>query len=89
MLLRGTGGVPLAGVSGVVVNITAVDPTAPSHLTVWPTGAPRPATSTLNFTAGETIPNLAAVGTGPSAGLSIFNNAGQVDVVIDVVGYFA
>ena len=34
------------------------DTTAPSFLTAWPTGETRPLASNLNYTPGETIPNL-------------------------------
>ena len=36
--VTGQGGVPASGVSAVVVNVTAVDPTAAGFVTVWPSG---------------------------------------------------
>ena len=44
----GNGGVPAAHVAAVAVNITAVDPTAESYVSVYPSGGPRPLASTLN-----------------------------------------
>ncbi|MDP8988341.1 MAG: hypothetical protein M3N11_08355, partial [Actinomycetota bacterium] len=85
----GRGGVPAAGVSGVVVTVTATDPTAASHLTVWPTGSPRPVASNLNFTAGRTVANSVFVKTGTGGKVSIFNNSGSVHVIADVVGWYS
>ena len=51
--VTGVGGVPVAGVAAVVLNVTATDVTAPeTFLTVFPTGAPRPLASTLNAGRG-------------------------------------
>ncbi|MFN8038400.1 MAG: carboxypeptidase regulatory-like domain-containing protein [Acidimicrobiales bacterium] len=86
--VTGVGGVPDAGVTAVVVNVTAVQPTATSHLTVWPAGAARPDASSLNFPAGATVPNLVIARVGADGHVSLFNNSGQVHVLFDVVGYF-
>ena len=74
------------------MNVTAVAPAAAGHLTLFPghLGA-APDASTLNFAAGRTRAVgtrmlLAADGTGT---LKVVNgSAGQVDVVLDVSGYF-
>jgi hypothetical protein len=89
----GTAGIPPTGVSAVVLNLTVTGGTAPSFLTVWPTGTTRPANvSSINFVAGTNRANLvtAAVGTvGADAGkISIYNNAGSVEVNADVLGYY-
>jgi hypothetical protein len=54
----GASGVPATNVSAVVLNATVTEPTAGSHLTVYPTGVPRPLAANLNFSAGQTVPNL-------------------------------
>lgn len=84
----GSTGVPAAA-TAVVLNTTAVAPTAASYLTVFPAGGGRPVASNLNFVTGQTIPNLVVVGVGAGDRISIFNSAGSVHVVADVVGYFA
>lgn len=88
LAVAGAGGVPPAGATAAVVNVTAVDPTADTHLTVWPGGQPRPATSTLNVAAGRTRANLAMVGLGTDGTLDIRNSSGTVHVVVDVVAWF-
>lgn len=86
-VVGGDTGVPLSA-EAVVVNLTGVLPTAATHLTAWPAGAPRPSTSSLNLPAGSVRPNLVTVQVGDAGQVSIFNNAGQAQVVADVVGYY-
>jgi hypothetical protein len=71
------------------MNTTAVLPTGGSFLTVWPTGVTRPLASNLNFVPGDIIPNLVQVGIGSNGKVSLFNNAGAVNLVADLTGYFA
>jgi alpha-tubulin suppressor-like RCC1 family protein len=85
----GAGGVPDSGVSAVVLNVTAIHPTGPSYITVWPTGASRPLASNLNLThAGQVIPNLVVAKVGARGFVSIFNQSGLTDMAVDVAGYF-
>jgi hypothetical protein len=84
--VAGQGGVP-ATASAVVINATVTDTTAPSYLTVYPTGATQPLASNLNWVAGETVPNLVEVALGTAGQLTIYNAAGKVDVLFDVAGY--
>jgi hypothetical protein len=88
IVVVGRGGVPASGVGAVALNVTATNPTLPSFLTVWPTGATRPTASTLNFTVGQTVPNMVIAKVGDSGQVSIYNNTGSVDVVVDVLGWF-
>lgn len=86
--VRGYGGVPRLGVSAVVLNVTAVAPSAGGYLTVFPAGATRPLASNLNFTAGQTVPNLVVVKVDASGHINFFNVAGNVDLVVDVAGWY-
>jgi hypothetical protein len=86
--VAGVHGVP-TGAAAVVLNVTAVTPTAPSYVTVWPSGVSRPLASNLNFVSGDTIPNLVIVQVGAAQQVSFYNAAGSVHIVADVVGYFA
>lgn len=85
--IAGKGGVPTSGVSAVVVNITATGATANSFLTVYP-GATRPNVSTINFLKGVNRANIATVPLSDGK-ISVYNSAGSVDVLVDVVGYYA
>lgn len=78
-----------ADATGLVVNTTAVNPTAASYLTVFPGGADRPLAASLNTVAGGApTPNLVTVSIGDTGVISIYNHAGTVDVVGDVTGWF-
>ncbi|WP_441250164.1 PKD domain-containing protein [Kitasatospora sp. McL0602] len=72
----------------VVLNLTAADPTKGGFLTVYPTGSPRPATSNVNFAPGQTVPNLVTVPVGANDGVTIYNNSGDTDVVVDLMGVY-
>jgi hypothetical protein len=87
--LAGQGGLPPSGVGAVVANVTATRPTATSYLTIFPTGQSRPTASNLNFVVGDDVPNLAVAALGEGGSVSVYNAAGRVDLLIDVVGYFA
>jgi len=76
--------------NAVDINTTVTDATAPSFLTVWPGGvSPMPLASDNNWVAGSIISNGDLVGTGSLSELNVYNHAGNVDVVIDLFGYFA
>ena len=87
--ITGVGGVPASGVLGVVMNVTVTEPTAPSHLIVWPSGDPRPVSSNLNYVPGQTVPNLVTVALGADGAVQLYNDAGATHVILDVVGYYA
>jgi hypothetical protein len=81
-------GVP-ADAEMVAINLTAVDPTAVGYLSAWPSGSARPEVSTVNFVPGTTVANAAFVRLGDSARFSIYNSAGDTNVLVDVTGYVA
>ena len=62
--------------------------TASSYLIAYPSGSSRPSTSNLNFSPGQTISNRAIVPLGSGGKITLYNFAGQVHVVVDVVGWF-
>ncbi len=86
--VTGYNGVPRLGVSAVVLNVTAVDPSAGSFLTVYPAGARRPLASNLNFAAGQTVPNLVVVKVDDTGHINFYNHSGSVDLVVDVAGWY-
>jgi len=86
--VAGRGGVPTPGASAVVINITATGASANSFLTAWPAGTARPGVSSINFLAGITRANIATVPINASGDISFYNNAGSVNVVVDVLGFY-
>jgi hypothetical protein len=85
--VAGNGGVPSTGVEAVVMNVTVAGTTAGGYLTVWPAGQAQPLASDLNWSPGEVKANLVVATLGASGAVSIYNNSGSTDVIIDVVGY--
>lgn len=91
--VRGTNGkctIPADAV-GVSLNVTALNGTSGSFLTVFPAdAAARPGASSLNWQAGQApTPNGVVADLATDGRLSFYNFAGTVDVIADVVGYYA
>jgi hypothetical protein len=86
--VMGKGGVPAAGVTGVVMNVTITEPTGNSFLTVFPDDVARPNASNLNFTPGQIVPNLVTVRVPASGIVDFYNNFGPTHLLADVVGYY-
>ncbi|MET7394487.1 hypothetical protein ABZS66_13445 [Dactylosporangium sp. NPDC005572] len=84
----GRGPVPATGVTAVVLNMTVVNPTSASYLTVFPSGVARPLASNLNFPANWVGANAVTVPVGTNGQVDIYNPAGNVHVVADVMGYY-
>lgn len=80
---------PIGGASAVVLNVTAVNTRGGGYITIWPTGQARPTASNLNFIEGQTIPNLVTVRLGAEDAIDVFNASPQVDLLIDIVGWYA
>src|SRR3954452_13212407 len=75
--------------TGAVLNVTTVNASASSFLTVWPADKDRPLASNLNWVGGQAAtPNQVTTGLDSSGRLSLFNSSGTVDVIVDVVGLY-
>jgi hypothetical protein len=91
--IEGKGGVPSVGVSAVWMNVTVTNPTAgsaaaPNFVSVYPTGRQgRPLASNLNFVAGQTVPNLVEAALGAGGRATLYNHAGNTDLIADVEAY--
>lgn len=91
LVLTGRCGVP-ADARALVLNVTAIGPSAAGHLSFAPDGPPFLA-STVNFKAGEIRANnavlpLAADGSGRLSARAFVADGGAVHLVLDVTGYF-
>jgi hypothetical protein len=91
--------VPVRGVNGecdipssaiaVAMNVTIVNGTSGSYLILFPADAGKPKASNLNWSAGQAAtPNAATSPLAADGKLAIYNLAGTVDVIVDVVGYY-
>lgn len=86
--VAGVGGVPSTGVEAAVLNVTVTDTTSPSYLTVYPQGINHPLASNLNWVGGDTVANRVVVPLSSTGMITLYNDAGDTNVVIDVNGYF-
>ncbi|MFF6774023.1 hypothetical protein ACFY8W_10700 [Streptomyces sp. NPDC012637] len=85
--VAGRAGVPQSGATAVVLNVTATNPTATSFVSVYPSGTQRTSASSLNVTAGRTVPNLVTVPL-VDGKVNLYNHNGSVDLLADVAGYY-
>ena len=73
LVVDGTGGVPGSDVGAVVLNVTVTRPTTAGFVTVYPDGSARPVASNLNFSPGETVPNLVVAPVGSDGKVDFYN----------------
>ncbi|MEU6233367.1 hypothetical protein ABZ885_10050, partial [Kitasatospora sp. NPDC047058] len=86
--VAGRAGVPL-GTKAVALNITATEAEGNGMVTAWASGAAQPTASNLNWTAGQTIPNLVVVPVGPDGKVNLLNGSGApTHLIADVFGYY-
>jgi YD repeat-containing protein len=85
----GKAGVPAAGVTAVVLNVTETSATASSYIAVYPDGTARSTASNLDFTAGQTLANLVVVPVGADGKVDFYNLGGTVQIIADLFGYYA
>jgi hypothetical protein len=76
-----------AGASGVILNLTALDATEPTFVTVWPGGASRPETSNLNLVPGAVAANLVLCRLGADATVELAPGNGAAHLIADVTGF--
>lgn len=79
-------GIVPAGSTAAAMNVTAVNASAASFLTVFPCGGSVPETSTVNYVAGEARPNNTIVGL--TGGRVCIYSYAATDVLVDLVGAF-
>lgn len=78
-----------AGASGVSLGVVILNPTAGSFLTVFPADATRPLSSNVNWQPGQApTPNAVTAALSADGRLGLYNLAGTVDLLVDVVGYY-
>ncbi|MFE2478802.1 PKD domain-containing protein [Streptomyces sp. NPDC059389] len=77
-----------AGASAVVLNVTVTGATEDTHLSVWPSGQPRPVTSNVNVKAGGTSSNTVTVPVGADGLISAQLNSGKAALIVDYVGHY-
>jgi len=79
---------PPAGATAAVVDIWAGDATTATFLVAYPADQPKPATSNVEVTAGGVTTKEVTVPLSSTGAIKIFNEAGSVDLAVQVEGYF-
>ena len=75
--------------TSVAMNLTVVDGSQPSFLVLYPSGSERPGTSSINWNNSGAVANQTIVQVPSSHSITVFNNQGSVNVVIDLLGYYS
>ncbi|MFW2333807.1 hypothetical protein [Ilumatobacter sp.] len=83
--VAGRGGIP-TNATAAFLNITAILPDAPGHLTIYPCGTRRPTTSTLNYQPGDVIANNVLAPIGTNGRVCIHTHA-TTHIITDTTGY--
>ena len=81
-----TGAIPPTA-TAVALTLTAVKPTVATYAAVYPAGT-SPTVSNVNLGAGATAANAVVVQVPASGQITFRNNAGDVDLLADVAGYY-
>ncbi len=73
----------------IATNTTAVNPTARTFITMYPSDVSNPGTLNLNVVAGAApTPNSANIPLSAGGEFEVYNDAGSVNIIIDVNGYY-
>jgi hypothetical protein len=88
LAVLGHGGVPRSGVSAVLLELTAMSPSASGYLTVYPAGARRPSLRQLSTSKEQTQTATVVVRPGRRGDVSIYNRVGTVDLQAQLIGYY-
>ena len=83
--VAGRYGIPTDATSAVL-NVTVTGTQGPGYVTVWPCGTTMPTASNLNYTTGDTIPNLVIAKIGTNGNICLFTTT-PTDLIADVNGY--
>ena len=72
--------------TAAVVNVAAVNPSAPGFVTVYPCTDGVPNTSTLNYVAGQTVANTTIAALSGAGQLCVWTYA-ETDILVDITGW--
>ena len=80
-----------ADATAVVLNVTVTSVTASTDVRAYPTNpnGDVPTVSNLNARKGQTIANLVTVKVGPDGKVRLRNQSGQLQLIVDLFGYYA
>jgi GH25 family lysozyme M1 (1,4-beta-N-acetylmuramidase) len=76
-----------ADATGVVLDVSAVEPKGTGWLRIAPSGQ-TPTTTALNYTAGQGVTGLVVTAADAQRRVDVSTNAGATDLTVDLVGYY-
>ena len=71
----------------VLLSVTAVNPADHGFLTVFACGGDVPVASNVNYAAGQTVPNFAAIAVGETDQVCVYSSA-STHLIVDTTGYY-
>jgi len=87
--VEGQGRVPASGVSAVALTLTATGSTRSGYVTAYADGAPRPATSNLNYRPGTTVANLVIAPVAANGKIALTSTStGTTALIADIAGFY-
>ncbi|HEV2237432.1 MAG TPA: hypothetical protein VGR57_12290 [Ktedonobacterales bacterium] len=84
--VTGAHGIP-AGATALICNLTVTNTAGPGDLDLAPHGAPKPTSSNVNYSGGQTVANFAIVGLSTGGAIDIYAHVSSTDVIVDAAGY--
>ena len=83
-------GIP-SNATAIVATLTAVGATTGTYITAYPgpLAAGRPNASDINVATANPVPNLIVVGVGADGTINLYNAVGNVNLIVDVLGYYS
>jgi hypothetical protein len=85
--LKGTFGLPNAGLGAVALNVTATGSSQAGYVTVWPCADTKPVASSVNYIASEDIPNT-VIAAPDQYGKVCLDSSTPVNLIVDLSGWF-
>lgn len=76
-------------VTAIAINLTVVNATRAGFMTAFAKGDTRPWTSSVNWSSSAPVANSITTSVHTAHAVSLYNSAGTVDVVMDLIGYYA
>jgi hypothetical protein len=84
---------PVIGRAGIastattaVLNLTITDPASAGFLTAYPCGSPKPNTSNVNFTPGQTVANLSVIKIGAAGKICLVSDQ-PTQLIVDITSF--
>jgi PKD repeat protein len=89
LAISGKRGVPAAGTTAAMVNLSASGATASGTLTAYADGSSRPTVTSLSYWAGATIANSDIVAVGKDGAIDLYNSGSKpVTITVDLTGSY-